>query len=152
MERAQAAASRVGGHLMGQDIFGAVSAELLLAAGRLEEALARAQATIELARETVGGILGEGLAERVCGQALARLSRWQEAEPHLAASVRTLLSGECRLEATRTQVVWGLLCRDHGHKASAQAHFEQASAQFEASGLTHEHETVRTYLARMVES
>jgi tetratricopeptide (TPR) repeat protein/transcriptional regulator with XRE-family HTH domain len=152
MERAQAAASRVGGHLMGQDIFGAVTAELLLAAGRVEEALVRAEATIELARNEVGGILGEGMAKRVCGQALARLSCWEEAETHLATSIQTLLSGECRLEAARTHVVWGLLCRDHGDEAAAQAHFEQACAQFEASGLTQERETVRTYLADMVES
>jgi tetratricopeptide (TPR) repeat protein len=152
LARAQAAASRVGGHLMGQDILEAVSAELLLAAGCVDEALARAEATIELAREAVGGLLGEGMAERVWGQALARLSRWEEAEMHLAASVETLLSGECRLEAARTQVVWGLLCRDHGDRASAQAHFEQACAQFEASGLTRERETVQNYLAHMVQS
>jgi tetratricopeptide (TPR) repeat protein len=147
MERAQAAASRVGGHLMGQDIFGAVTAELLLHTSRVEEALARAQATIELARDEVGGILGEGMAQRVCGQALARLGRWEEAERHLGASVQTLLSGECLLEAARTQVVWGLVCRDHGDETSAQAHFEQAATQFEASRLTHERETVEQYLA-----
>jgi hypothetical protein len=43
--------------------------------GEVEEALARAGATVQLAREKVGGILGEGLAERGSGQALARLSR-----------------------------------------------------------------------------
>jgi hypothetical protein len=100
------------------------------------------EATVELAREVVGGILGEGLAERGGGQALARLARWEEAETRLAASVETLLSGECRLEAARTHVVWGLVCRDRGDDVSAQAHFEQACAQFEASGLTREHETV----------
>jgi tetratricopeptide (TPR) repeat protein/transcriptional regulator with XRE-family HTH domain len=152
MERAQAAASQVGGHILGQDTLRAVDAELLLAAGRVEEALVRAEATIELARNEVGGILGEGMAERVCGQALARLSCWEEAETHLATSIQTLLSGECWLEAARTHVVWGLLCRDHGDEAAAQAHFEQACAQFEASGLTQERETVRTYLADMVES
>jgi hypothetical protein len=128
-----------------------VTAELLLAAGRVEEALARADATIELAREGVGGILSAGIAERVWGQALARLSRWEEAEAHLAASVQTLLSGECLLEATRTHVVWGLCC-DHGARASAQAHFEQACAQFDASGLTREHEAVQQYLDYMVQS
>jgi hypothetical protein len=97
----------------------------------------------------VGGILGEGLAQRVCGQALARLSRWEEAEPHLAASVQTLLAGECRLEAARTQVVWGLACRDHSDEASAQAHFEHAAVQFEASGLTRECETAQKYLAHV---
>jgi tetratricopeptide (TPR) repeat protein len=152
MERVQAAASRVGGHILGQDTLGAVDAELLLAAGRVEEALARAEATVELAREEVGGILGEGLAERVCGQALARLGRREDAETHLAASVQTLLSGECLLEAARTHVVWGLLCRDHGDDASAQTHFEQAATQFDASGLTHERAPVQEYLAHAVQN
>jgi hypothetical protein len=67
LARAQAASSRPGGHLMGQDILEAVTAEVLLATGRVEEALAHAEATIELAREEVGGILSEGIAERVRG-------------------------------------------------------------------------------------
>jgi tetratricopeptide (TPR) repeat protein len=152
MERAQAAASRLGGHLMGQDIFGAVAAGLVLASGRVEEALARAEATVALAREEVGGILGEGLAERVCGQALARLARWEDAETHLAASVQILLSGEARLEAARTQVVWGLLCGSRGDDASAQAHLEQACAQFEASGLRGEREAVLAHLGHALQT
>ena len=149
---AQDASQRLGERIMGQDLLEAVTADLLLAAGRVEEAIARAEATIELAREEVGGILGEGMAQRVWGQALASLARWEEAERHLAESWQTLLSGESLLEAARTQVTWGLLCRDHGYRASAQAHFEQAAAQFEASGLTRELETVHSYLAHMVQS
>ena len=72
----------------------------------------------------------------------------EEAERHLAASIQTLLSGENLLEAARTQVAWGLLCRDRGDLASAQGHFEQAAAQFETSGLTGELETVQSYLAQ----
>jgi tetratricopeptide (TPR) repeat protein/transcriptional regulator with XRE-family HTH domain len=150
--RAQDASQRLGEHIMGQDLLEAVTAALLLEAGRVEEALAHAQATIELSREEVGGILGEGMAQRVWGQALARLARWEEAETHLAASVQVLLSGESLLEAAHTQVAWGLLCRDHGDLASAQEHFEQAAAQFEASGLTRELETVQSYLAQIVQS
>src|SRR5207253_781556 len=134
--RAQAAGSRLSEHIMGQDFLEAVTAEVLLAAGQVEEALARAEATVELAREEVGSILSEGMAERVRGQALARLSRWEEAQQGLDASVQTLLSGEAVLEAARTNVVWGLLCRNHDDRAGAFAHFVQASAQFESSGLT----------------
>jgi len=149
---AQDASQRLGERIMGQDLLEAVTADLLLAAGRVEEAIARAEATIELSREEVGGILGEGIAQRVWGQALGRLARWEEAERHLAKSWQTLLSGESFLEAARTQVTWGLLCRDHGDRASAQAHFEQAAAQFEASALTRELETVHSYLAHIVQS
>ena len=111
MTRAQTASQRLGGQIMGQDILEAVTAELLLAdvpdesaLYQVEEALARAEATIALSREEVGGILGEGLAQRVWGQALARLERWEEAERHLAESWQILLSGENLLEAARTQV------------------------------------------------
>ena len=149
---AQDASQRLGERIMGQDLLEAVTADLLLAAGRVVEAIARAEATIELSREEVGGILGEGIAQRVWGQALGRLARWEEAERHLAESWQTMLSGESFLEAARTQVTWGLLCRDHGDRASAQAHFEQAPAQFEASGLIRELETVHNYLAHMVQS
>ncbi len=120
----------------------------MLAAGRVEEGLTRAERAVELAR-VVGSNLSEGLAHRVWGQALACLSRWEEAERHLKASVQVLLSGEVLLEAARSQVAWGLLCRDRGDPASAQEHFGQAIAQFEASGLTRELETVRRYLAQM---
>lgn len=106
---------------------------------------------MELARE-VGGILSPGIAQRVWGQALARQARWEEAEAHLAESWQLLLSGEVLLEAARTQVARGLLCRDRGNLTSAQKHFEQAAAQFETSGLTHELETVQSYLAQIGQS
>ncbi len=125
-----------------------MTAELLLSASQVEEALACAEGAQELATE-MGGVLSAGLAPRVWGQALARLARWNEAEAHLAASVQTLLSGESLLEAARTQVAWGLLCRERGDQASAQGHLEQAAAQFEASGLTRELEMVRNYLAQL---
>ncbi len=150
MERAQSAGSRLGEQLAFQDTFAAVTAELLLVADQVEEALARAEAVVELANE-VGGILSAGIAQRVWGQALARLARWEEAERHLAESWQTLLSGEILLEAARTQVAWGLLCRDRGDVASAQRHLEQAAAQFETSGLTNELETVHRSLAQMVQ-
>ena len=149
MERAQAASQKLGGQMLFQDTFVAVTAELLLSVGRVEEALARAEAVVELARE-VDGVLSAGLAQRVWGQALARLGRFEEAEAHLAGSWQILLSGENLLEAARTQVAWGLLCRDRGELAAAREHFEQAAAQFEASELTSELETVQNYLAQMM--
>jgi tetratricopeptide (TPR) repeat protein len=146
---AQAASQRLGERIMGQDLLEAVTAELLLLTGQVEAALAHAQAAIELSREEVGGVLGEGIAQRVWGQALGRLARWEEAETHLAKSWQLLLSGENRLEAAHTQVAWGLLCRDRGDLVSAQRHLEQAAAQFEASGLTRELETMQSHLAQM---
>lgn len=149
MERAQAASQQLGGQLLFQDTFAAVRAELSLAAGRVEESLARAEAVVELANE-VGGVLSAGLAQRVWGQALAHLSRWEEAEMHFATSVQTLLAGENLLEAARTQVAWGLLCHGCGDLTSAQEHFEHAATQFKTSGLARELETVNGYLAQIV--
>jgi hypothetical protein len=77
----------------------------------------------------------------IWGQALACLERWREAETHLDTSVQILHSGEC-----------GLLYRDQVDRASAQAHFDQACAQFDASGLRRERETVQKYLAHMVQN
>jgi transcriptional regulator with XRE-family HTH domain/tetratricopeptide (TPR) repeat protein len=151
MAHSQAASQRLGGHVMLQDVFAAAIAELLLAAGRVEEALARAEAAVELGI-AVGGTWSEGIAQRVWGQALACLSRWEEAETHLAKSWQTLLSGEIFLEVAHTQVAWGLLCRDYGDLASAQEHFKHAATQFEASGLTRERKTVESYLAQIVQS
>jgi len=148
MERVQDAGQRLGGQIMSQDLFAAVRAELLLAGNQVEAALALAQVAAEMARKEVGGLLSEGMAQRVWGQALARLARWEEAEAHLAASVELLLSGEALLEAARTQVTWGQLCRTRGDLAAAQAHFAQAAAQFEVAGLMKELETVQGYLNR----
>ena len=86
------------------------------------------------------------------GKALGRLGRCEEAEMHLKASVQVLLSGEILLEVARTRVAWGLLCRDRGDSTAARGHFEQAAAQFKASGLTGELETVQSYLAQMGQS
>ena len=151
MERAQAIRQQLGGQMLLQNLFAAVATELLLSAGRVEEALARAEAVVERIQEE-GGILSAGLAQRVWGQALARLARGEEAEAHLAESWQILLSGKNVLEAARTQVAWGLLCRDRGETALAREHLLAAAAQFEASGVTSERETVQRYLAQMGQS
>ncbi|MBE3560315.1 MAG: AAA family ATPase [Ktedonobacteraceae bacterium] len=147
LAHARTAGNRLGEHIMGQDLLEGVTAAVLLAAGRVDEALAHARATVELAREEVGSFLSEGIAERVLGQALAHRSRWEEARAHLAASVQAFLAGEALLEAARTQMVWGLLCRDHGEEAEALAHFEQALARFKSAGLTRACQTAQEYLA-----
>ena len=148
MERVLTTRKRLGGHLMDLHLLVAANAELFLAAGRVDEALVRAQGAVELARG-VGSVWSEGIAQRVWGQALGRLARWEEAEAHLAESCQLLLSGENLLEAARTRVAWGLLCHDRGEIAFAREHVLAAAAQFEVSGLVHELETVQRYLAWM---
>ena len=82
----------------------------------------------------------------------------------IAPGVRTLVdtcagvkAGERVLIVTDTGMDQGivaafaLLCRERGDSTSAQAHFEQASAQFETSGLEHEREAVQQHLNRMMQ-
>ena len=51
------------------------------------------------------------------------------------------------MEAVGSHLAWGSLCRDRGDLAAAREHWEQAAAQFEASGLVQELERIRTLLA-----
>jgi tetratricopeptide (TPR) repeat protein len=148
MARSQAAGQRLGERYLFQDIFTAARAELSLAADQPGEGLVRAEAAVDLAR-AVGGTLSEGLARRVWGQALARLARWEEAESHLRTSVHMLRTGEVLVEAARSQVAWGLLCRERGDAASAREHFGAAAGQFETWGLRHDLEAVHRYQAQV---
>lgn len=148
MERSQALGRQPGGQLLLKDWLAVAHAEVVLAAGRVEDALSCAEVAVELAR-SVDGVYGEGLAHRVWGQALAEDSppRWEEAEIHLATSVQFLESGEVFLEAARTHVVWGQICRKRGDMNPALEHFGKAVVWFEDAGLAHERERLRGYLA-----
>ena len=64
--------------------------------------------------------------------------QWDEAEDQLAQSLRLLEEGQSRLEAARTHVAWGAICRDRGDFIGAREHWEQAATQWEKSGLTHD--------------
>jgi tetratricopeptide (TPR) repeat protein len=168
---AQAAAllPRFGGQLFHSDWFAAAEAERALQFGGPAEALQLAQQAVQQAQRA-GCIFAEGLAQRTWGQALwkAEGGRMKDergkthpssreaiphpseaAEAHLAESLRLLELAEARLEAARTHVAWGLLCRDRQDDAVARPHFEQAAAQFEASGLADELAQTRRWLAEL---
>jgi hypothetical protein len=121
------------------DQLAALDAEIACGAGRVREAIALAERAVGIAQERKT-IHCEGLARRTWGQALAALETpcWDEAEAQLAHSLRLLEEGQSRLAAARTQVAWGAVCRDRGDLAGAQAHWQQAAAQWERSGLSHE--------------
>jgi hypothetical protein len=101
-------------------------------------------------------IFAEGVARRVQGEAEARLQPppppREGAEAHLAESVRLFEAGDARLEIARTHVAWGKVAQARGDLEAAREHFEQAAAQFEASGLEHELNTTRTLLAAATDS
>jgi DNA-binding SARP family transcriptional activator/predicted ATPase len=137
--QAQRLVEDTGEPLIHGDWLAAIHALSAFGAGRIQEAIALAERAVNVAQE-VGGIVAEAMARRAWGQALAALEtpQWDEAEAQLAHSLRLLESGECRLEAARTNVAWGTVCRDRGDLAGARAHWEQAAAQWEKSGLNHE--------------
>jgi tetratricopeptide (TPR) repeat protein len=145
--QAQRLVEHAGEPFIHRDWLAAVHALSAFGAGRIQEAIALGQRAVGVAQE-VGGIFAEGLARRAWGQALAALEppRWEEAEAQLAHSLRLLEEGQCRLEAARTQVAWGIVCRDRGDLAGARAHWERAAAQWKASGLDHELARTRTLL------
>ena len=136
MAEAHAEAETIGGRVVAADWIAAASAELALNAARPEEAVIRAQGAIEMAR-SIGGIFGEALAQRVWGQALARLSppRHQESDLHLASSLGLFETGHCKVEVAHTHLAWGVLCRDRGDRPAAIDHLQAAADQFEDAGL-----------------
>ncbi len=137
-------AANLGGRLIVSDWFAAVKAELAFNAGRIEEALTLAERAVTLAK-SVNGLYGEGIAQRVWGQALAAFdpNQWREAATHLAGSVQALDAGDARLEAARSHVALGTLLRDHNEHAAAREHFDKAIAQFAKSELVEELEQTR---------
>ncbi|HEU4536012.1 MAG TPA: hypothetical protein VFS00_17930, partial [Polyangiaceae bacterium] len=132
-DRAEAIARGMGGRLMLADWYEAGYAEVALNAGRLDEALARAEAVAE--RSAAAGLLfSRGVAERVRGEVLARRGLAAEADAHFEASVATLEEGGSLLQAARTRVARGRALRARGERAAAEAHLNEARARFEASG------------------
>ena len=127
------------GRLILADWFAVARADVALAAGRIEEALTLAEQAVGVANQ-VGSVFTESLAHRVWAQALAAATppRWDEAEAHMATSLRGLESGEARLPAAHAQLMWGRLCRDRQDTAAALDHAQRAADQFAALQLDDE--------------
>jgi hypothetical protein len=106
--------------------------------------LRRADETCRLAEQAVtaaeraGNLLAEGLAHQAWGCMLTLLRQWEAARAHLAESLGVLWSGDQPLEAARTEVAWGRLCRDSGNIDAAREHFNKALAQFGVSEVSAE--------------
>jgi class 3 adenylate cyclase/tetratricopeptide (TPR) repeat protein len=148
MAQSQAAAKEFGGRVQRADWAAAVQAAIAMGAGRNEEAITAAQQSVNIGQQ-FGAVMGPGMARRVWGQALAAQTppRWDEAEEQMAESLRLLESGQDRLEAARTQVAWGTVCRDRGNYAGARAHWEKSLVQWETSGIAGELANVQSLMA-----
>jgi adenylate cyclase len=145
--QAQVTGQELGDPLLNSDILAAVNAAIALGLGRVQEALTLARHAVAVTQE-MGSIFAEGIARRTWGRALGALvpPQWEEAEDQLAQSLRLLEEGQARLEAARTQVAWGTICRDRGELAGAREHWELAATQWEASGLAHELQRTRALI------
>ncbi len=150
LARAEAISQANGGHYLIDDWLAAIKAEMALNAGQIAEALSLAQAAVNFARR-VDGNFAEALARRTWAEALVALHppQWDEAEQHLAKSLRLFEEGNAVLEAARTHVAWGKVLLERGDVESARGHFEQATAQFQASGLARELNETRRALAEL---
>jgi class 3 adenylate cyclase/tetratricopeptide (TPR) repeat protein len=138
MEQSNAVGAGLG-RLILSDWFAVARADIALAAGRIDEALTLAEQAVNVANQ-IGSIFTEGFAHRVWAQALAAATppRWDEAEAHLATSVRMLESGEAHLPAAHAHLLWGRLCRDRQDTAAALDHLRRAADQFTTSQLDDE--------------
>ena len=148
MARSQLVQDEFGGMIIAADWVAAINAEIAFGMGHVEEALALAEQAIDIA-QNMDGIFAEALARQVQGQALAALEppRWDEAEDQLDKSLRLLKSGQIRVEAARTHVAWGSVCRDRGNLAAAREHWKKAAVQFETSNLRQELGQVHAFLS-----
>jgi class 3 adenylate cyclase/tetratricopeptide (TPR) repeat protein len=140
------------GQLILADWFAVARADIALAAGRIEEALTLAEQAVGVAKQ-VGSVFTEGLAHRVWAQALAAATppRWEEAEAHMATSLRALESGEAHLPAAHVRLLWGQLCRDHQDTAAALNHAQRAADQFAASQLDDELRQARRFIMEIAD-
>jgi hypothetical protein len=150
MAKSQQVAQKLGGKVIMGDVSMAAQAEIALFKGDWREAIALAQKTLETAQMT-GAVWSAGVAYRVWGQALVKLEPpgWEEAEKHFADSIGVLEAetGKNQLEAARTHVVWGIVCRDRGQTATAHNHWEEANRQFTKSDAPREVDNVQKLMA-----
>ena len=149
MAKSKQTGAQTGGRLTFANAFDAAAAEIALNAGRVTEALALAEQTVKSAQPMEDNY-GEGLAHRVWADAIAAIEppHYDEAEIHLAESLRLFEDGDARIEAARTHVAWGKILLKCGKENAAREHFEKAAAQFEASGLTEELKRTRELMSK----
>ena len=141
-------AQQLGGKVIMGDVSMAAKAEIALLKGEYNDAIELGRQTLEIAQIT-GAAWSAGVAYRVLGQALVNSNpvHGEEAEKQFAESIKVLESGKNRLEAARTHLVWGTVCRDRGNTAMAQNHWELANRQFTESNSAREMQTVQELMA-----
>ena len=138
----------LGGRLAMSDRLAVAEAEIALNRSNLQEALLLAEQAVAQT-QAVRSIYSEGMAQRVRGQALARLQSAEEkqVEEHLVASLSAFEAGEARLEAAHTHLAWGRILNARGNNGTSRVHFEQAPVQVARSGLAEPLDATRWLIA-----
>jgi hypothetical protein len=142
--RAEAAALRRPlGRTLGEDWFEAGEAEILLDAGRVEEAAEKARIVIESSR-AANLFHSLAVAERVAGCAKGLLGGPRdEIEAHLRESLVVCEKHEMVVHAAQTELRWGRLCRTWGDDRAAEEHVAKALASLDGGGYDHARDWAR---------
>jgi predicted ATPase len=145
-ERVAAARRTVRGGFL-PDWFEAAEAEILLNAGRIEDALRHAQ-EVAAASRAAEQLFSLAIAERTTGVALGRLGEDRaKAEAHFEESIAISRSAEQVMNEAQGELCWGQLLRERGDERSAQAHFTRAIARMEAGGFSYALDRARAIAA-----
>lgn len=151
MQRSEEIAAGLG-RLLLADWFAVARADIALMSGQALDAMALAEDAVMIAGRA-NSVFSAGLAHRVWARALATISppRFEEAEQHLNTSVELLESGDARLQAAHTRILWARVCRERSRLNAAMRHLRQAEDQFEKSGLRDELQLVRDSISELSE-
>ena len=142
-------AKSLGGRLLLGELFAAVEAESLVEAVDPATGLRRAQEALALSQETES-IIGEALAERAIGRALAAGSEGQEnALPHIKKSLDI-----CEDIGARFEIVRGLLAQGEAllacdNRAGAATTLAQAQAMARQCQLEREESIAQALIAKI---
>jgi len=148
-EAARQAVEAFGGRLLLGEWFAALEAESLIEAVDPATGLRRAQEALALSQETES-IIGEALAERAIGRALAAGSEGQEnALPHIKKSLDI-----CEDIGARFEIVRGLLAQGEAllacdNRAGAATTLAQAQAMARQCQLEREESIAQALIAKI---
>lgn len=125
----------------------AMYALTLFKLGELEAAREGIEQLIALA-PVFGNLYSVGLARQLRAQIRAQVSpdETQALDDDMSAALELFIQCDARLDAARTRVAWGKILQARGKTRAAREHFEQAAAQFQASGFERELQEVRALL------
>jgi len=146
---AKEAAKALGGRLLLGEWFAALEAESLIDGGDPVTGLRRAQEALELSRSTDSRI-GEALAERAIGRAIAARGEGQEeALPHIKKSLEISENIGARFEIVRTLVAQGAALLACGNPSEAATILTKALAMARECQLEREESIALALMARI---